>query len=67
VLDYRSGRAVAFASNEKMLALQQGTFEAPGLRPGANARRSATKGRAEPSNATKRGSSKGATKRPQTR
>jgi hypothetical protein len=29
VLDYRTGRLVAFASNEKQLVLQHGTFEAP--------------------------------------
>jgi hypothetical protein len=28
VLDFRTGRMVAFASNEKELVLQQGTFEA---------------------------------------
>lgn len=31
VLDYRTGRLVAFASNEKELSVHEGTFEAAGV------------------------------------
>lgn len=41
VLDYRSARLVAFASNEKELSVQRGSFETAAGKPGERARASA--------------------------
>ena len=41
VLDYRSGRLVAFASNEKELTVQRGSFETAAGKPGERARAAA--------------------------
>lgn len=41
VLDYRNGRLVAFASNEKELTVQRGSFETAAGKPGERARASA--------------------------
>lgn len=38
VLDFETRRLVAFSSNEKMLAVQHGTFEVAGTRVGAEPR-----------------------------
>jgi hypothetical protein len=38
LLDFETRRLVAFSSNEKMLAMQHGTFEVAGMRAGTEAR-----------------------------
>jgi hypothetical protein len=38
MLDFETHRLVAFSSNEKMLAVQHGTFEVAGMRAGAEPR-----------------------------